>query len=358
MKQIPSMLLIILLSLLHLATLESIVTFKLKQNTALYCDIPNHKEADEQLDISPSKHVITTYAKGVKTKKIYNGAVITIKCKDTSKTFSRKLVSLGGHTSSYKLYKSIVVQCLYKDIITPDVFNKSIKNWCAPGCPEPAFSEGYLIYHTSKIDGHKKGALYNITNIDADKAPMPDKADLTLKCRAGYVRAWKDVGTRYFKCENTKYNMTQSELVTCAPGCKDLYADIVPWIRGLYIYDGTDAGDVSTERNMVWPGAPYPWGARLKFKCYGKCCKNILGIMKEDQVKGDDVIYCWNHPKKTKAKELNEYGGYKKATLELGYWTEKAPSCKFGRGARVEIHLVYLVVLFVVVALGLHDIQL
>ena len=41
----------------------------MKQNSALYCDIPNRKEVDQQLDISPSKHVITTYAKGVITNK-------------------------------------------------------------------------------------------------------------------------------------------------------------------------------------------------------------------------------------------------------------------------------------------------
>lgn len=336
---------LILLALLHLGSTESIVTFRQKQNSALYCDIPNHKEADAQLDISPSKHIITTYAKGVKTKKIYNGAVITIKCKDTSKTFSRKLVRIGGQTASYKLFKSIVVQCLYKDIILPNVFDKSITNWCASGCPQPSFSEGYQIYYTNKVDGHKKGDLYNITKIDDEKAPMPDKADLTLRCRAGYVKAWKDDGSSYFKCENTKYNMTQSQLVTCAPGCKDLYADIVPYVRGLYIDDQNSAK--STERNMVWPGAPYPWGAKLKFECYGRCCYKFLGtISSRDKVSDGGYIHCWKEAGKTyKDKNLNEYGGDKEATARQGYWTKEVPTCTFGAGTRVTLNILYLVVL-------------
>lgn len=55
--------LLILLSLLHLVSPESIVTFSQKQNAALYCDIPNHAEADAELDITPPKHVITSYNK-------------------------------------------------------------------------------------------------------------------------------------------------------------------------------------------------------------------------------------------------------------------------------------------------------
>ena len=341
-------LLMCLTIIIDLASSDSIVTFRMKQNSALYCDIPNRKEVDQQLDISPSKHVITTYAKGVITKKIYNGAVVTIKCKDASKTFSRKLVRIGGQTASYKLFKSIVVACLYKDIIIPNVFEKSITNWCAPGCPQPAFSEGYLIYYTAKVDGHKKGDLYNITKIDDDKAPMPDKADLTLKCRPGYVRAWKDDGSDYFRCENTKYNMTQSQLVTCAPGCKDLYADIVPYVRALYIDDKDDAK--STERNMVWPGAPYPWGAKLKFQCYGACCRKYLGLTllssTQDKVSSKGYIHCWKEAgKEYKDKDLNEYGGDEKATAMRGYWTDEVPTCKFGAGTRVTLNVLYLVVL-------------
>ena len=342
---------IILLALLHLASPESIVTFRQKQNPALYCDIPNHKEADEQLEISPSKHIKTTYAKGVKTKKIYNGAVITIKCKDTSKTFTRKLVRIGGQTASYKLFKSIVVQCLYKDIILPNVFDKSITNWCASGCPQPSFSEGYQIYFTVKADGFKKGDLYNITKIEDEKAPMPDKADLTLRCRPGYVRAWKDDGSDYFRCENTKYNMTQSQLVTCAPGCKDLYADIVPYVRALYIDDSDDAK--STERNMVWPGAPYPWGAKLKFKCYGACCRGLFNPTgTRDKVSDGGFIHCWKEAgKKYKDKDLNEYGGDEKATAATGYWTDVVPTCKFGAGLRKTLNIMYLVVLVFIAVL-------
>ena len=50
-----------------------------------------------------------------------------------------------------------------------------------------------------------------------------------IECKKGYVPAWMDDGSNYFRCENGAFNVTQSALVTCAPGCLDLSTDIVPY---------------------------------------------------------------------------------------------------------------------------------
>ena len=133
------------------------------------------------------------------------------------------------------------------------------------------------------------------------------------------------------------------------PRCKDLYADIVPYVRALYIDDQDSAK--STERNMVWPGAPYPWGAKLKFKCYGSTKSLILG-RKSDSVSDGGFIHCWKEAgKKYKDKDLNEYGGDEKATAATGYWTDVVPTCKFGAGLRKTLNIMYLVVLVFIAVL-------
>ena len=135
------------------------------------------------------------------------------------------------------------------------------------------------------------------------------------------------------------------ELLTLVPRCKDLYADIVPYVRALYIDDQDSAK--STERNMVWPGAPYPWGAKLKFQCYGACCRGFFNPTgTRDKVSNKGYIHCWKEAgKEYKNKDLNEYGGDEKATARRGYWTDEVPTCKFGAGTRVTLNVLYLVVL-------------
>ena len=54
--------------------------------------------------------------------------------------------------------------------------------------------------------------------------------------------------------------------------------------RALYIDDQDNAH--STERNMIWPEAPYPWGAKLHFACYG-AYKGSFGRSIQDEVKGE-----------------------------------------------------------------------
>ena len=50
-----------------------------------------------------------------------------------------------------------------------------------------------------------------------------------MTCRNGYVRAYKDDGDNTFTCKDSKFDKTQAQLVTCAPGCKDLANDILPY---------------------------------------------------------------------------------------------------------------------------------
>ena len=50
-----------------------------------------------------------------------------------------------------------------------------------------------------------------------------------MTCRNGYVRAYKDDGDNTFTCKDSTFDKTQAQLVTCAPGCKDLANDILPY---------------------------------------------------------------------------------------------------------------------------------
>ena len=47
----------------------------------------------------------------------------------------------------------------------------------------------------------------------------------------GYAQAYDDTGLSYTVCADGAYTVSRTDIMTCAPGCKDIATDIVPYIR-------------------------------------------------------------------------------------------------------------------------------
>lgn len=306
------------LSIKTLVTLSFLVplmntqsTFSDKTNTSLHCVLNNHVLWEQELTISPPKHVLTNVntTSGTETRLLIYGSSVTLSCKDPIRTFNNKIVSLlGGSNLQYNIYRKISVSCSNSGELSPDVFN-NMTSWCSAGCSAVQFGSGYLVRGSSNTP---------YLSSSPDTAPvLPGR--YIVQCSAGHVTAWGDKGLNYTECENGEYTTPRDKLITCAPGCRDIAADIVPYIRGLYI--DTAAGDA---RNMIWPGAPYPSGAAVTFSC-----------LEGDVLVGERVITC----------------NKGNSSRELGWFSSLAPTCQLRNSGRVNILnccLSYLLSLFFV----------
>ena len=60
---------------------------------------------------------------GETTLKVYNGVAITLNCK-WHQSFTKKILRLGNQSGVDKIRQQIVIQCLYKDIMIPQIFSE------------------------------------------------------------------------------------------------------------------------------------------------------------------------------------------------------------------------------------------
>ena len=249
---------------------------------------------EQELSIQPSKHVLTylNSTTGNETKLLVYGSSVTVSCKDPVKTFQNKIVKLlGGKNLEYNIYRRIEVSCSDLGVLSTDMFN--FTSWCTQGCSEVQFGAGY------QIKGTPDNTSYPST--DPDSAPVPI-GRYKVECSAGHVTGYGDKGVDYTECQAGEFTTSRDQLITCAPGCRDIATDIVPYIRGLYI--DTSSGD---NRNMIWPGAPYSPGATITFACFG-----------DDRLVGEKVLTC----------------NRGNSSRELGWFSSVAPTCQFKNSAQ------------------------
>ena len=284
---------VLLLSSLQIVPSNSLTTFSDKTNSSLHCVLRNDASWDRELTVEPPKHVLTDVntTTGNKTKLLIYGSSVTLSCKDPFKTFRNKIVALlAGSNLQYNIFRKIKVTCSNAGVLSPDVFN--VTSWCETGCSEVQFGSGY------QVRGSPSNTTYPST--DPDSAPVPP-GKYSVACNAGHVTGYGDKGVDYTECKDGRYTTPRDQLITCAPGCRDISTDIVPYIRGLYI--DTSAGD---NRNMIWPGAPYPTGVTVTFSCYG-----------DDQLVGERVLTC----------------NQGNSSRELGWFSHTAPTCQLKNSA-------------------------
>lgn len=301
----------LLLSLLIPPTL-SLNTFSDKTNSSLHCVLSNHVTWEDELSINPSKHVITDLnsTTGNETRLLIYGSSVTVSCKDPAKTFKNKIVRLlDGDNLEYNIYRRVEVSCSNSGVLSPDVFN--FTSWCTPGCSEVQFGAGY------RITGTPDNSSYPST--DPDSAPVPS-GTYKVECSVGHVTGYGDKGVDFTECREGKLTTPRDQLITCAPGCRDIASDIVPYIRGLYI--DTSAGD---SRNMIWPGAPYSPGATVTFACFG-----------DDLLVGERVLTC----------------SHGNSSRELGWFNSVAPTCQFKNGFQNNRTFLFLCLISFLVVLN------
>ena len=277
-----------------LPSVSSTTTFSDKTNSSLHCILGNHVMWERELTLSPPKHVLrhVNITSGNVTRLLIYGSSVTLTCKDPVKTFKNRIVSLlGGDNLQYNIFRKIEVSCSNSGLLSPDVFNTST-SWCETGCSEVQFGSGYLVTGLPGNTSYPSPA--------PDSAPVPP-ARYRVACNTGHVTGHGDKGVEMTECREGVYTTPRDQLITCAPGCRDIGADIVPFIRGLYI--DTAAGDA---RNMIWPGAPYPSGATVTFACYG-----------DDKLVGERVLTCNSG----------------NSTRELGWFSHPAPTCQLKNSA-------------------------
>ena len=88
---------------------------------------------------------------------------------------------------------------------------------------------------------------------------------------------------------------------------------------------------------MIWPGAPYAWGAKVKFNCYAG-----------DKLIGPSEITCY-------PKRIINDTDVRVGTKRLGYFDEKAPTCQFSGGVAVKVSAVLTMVSWVYIAVSVMD---